>query len=72
MKEKKFDKFFRSVVDGFCPLNPPFWGTLNRNFWLEVPQNGGFRGLPEFNNEVNHFRGAELLQVATIVLNLHQ
>jgi hypothetical protein len=72
VREKKFDKFFRFVVDGFCPLNPPFWGTSSQKFRFKVPQNGEFRGLPEFNNEVNHFRGAELLQVATIVLNLHQ
>ena len=37
-------KRFAPIVNSGSPLNPPFWGTLNRKFWLEVPQNGGFRG----------------------------
>ena len=35
--QRQFDEVFRFVLSGFCPLSPPFWGTLNRKSWLKVP-----------------------------------
>ena len=55
LTERQFDEFFRFVVSGFCPLNPPKLGDFEPRFRFKVPQNGGFGGLPELTIGANRF-----------------
>ena len=50
LNQRQIDEFFRLVASGFCPLNPPLWGTLSQDPSFKVPQFWGIWGAARIYN----------------------